>query len=56
MSQTKKFLLSALVLAVLFVASFGPISWIFSYKELDKPWDMTTKIRGFYNEPRDSFP
>ncbi len=55
MSKNKKFLLQGLLFCVLFVLTFFPIQEVFARKSLEKPWDMTNKISGFYNEPEDEF-
>lgn len=55
MSKTKKFLLQGLLFCLIFAATFFPIQEVFARKSLEKPWDMSNKISGFYNEPEDEF-
>ena len=55
MSKTKKFLLQGLLFCVIFVLTFFPIQGVFARKSLEKPWDMTNKISGFYHEPENEF-
>lgn len=55
MSKTKQFLCKAVLFCVLFSVLFFPIQGIFVRKSLEKPWDMTNKISGFYNEPENEF-
>lgn len=55
MTANKKFLLSVLLFALIFLLTVGPITWLFARKSLEGPWDMTRKISGFYNEPEGEF-
>lgn len=55
MSKNQKFLAKALLFCVIFVLTFFPIQGVFARKSLEKPWDMTNKISGFYHEPEDEF-
>lgn len=55
MSKNKKFFLQAVAFCLIFAATFFPIQEVFARKSLEKPWDMTNKISGFYNEPEDEF-
>lgn len=55
MSKNKKFLLKAAAFCLIFVLSFFPMQEIFIRKSLAKPWDMTNKISGFYQEPENEF-
>ena len=55
MSKNKKFVLQAVVFCLIFALTFFPIQEIFARKSLETPWNMTPKISGFYNEPKDEF-
>ena len=55
MSKNKKFFLQAVAFCLIFAAPFFPIQEVFARKSLEKPWDMTNKISGFYNEPENEF-
>ena len=55
MSKNKKFFLQAVAFCLIFAATFFPIQEVFARKSLEKPWDMTNKISGFYNEPENEF-
>lgn len=53
--KTRQFLLRAAAFCLLFVLTFLPVQELFQRKSLEKPWDMTRKISGFYQEPDDAF-
>lgn len=55
MRRNKTFFLQAVAFCLIFLFTFFPIQEIFVRKSLEKPWDMTNKISGFYNEPKDEF-
>ncbi|MGM9612064.1 MAG: hypothetical protein ACI3XZ_01025 [Butyricicoccus sp.] len=55
MSRNKKFVLQAVAFCLIFAFTFFPIQDVFARKSLEKPWDITNKISGFYNEPEDEF-
>lgn len=54
--KTRHFLLKAVAFCLLFTALFFPLQELFVRKSLEKPWDMTRKISGFYQEPENAFP
>lgn len=53
--KTRRFLLQAVAFCLLFAALFFPVQELFVRKSLEKPWDMSRKISGFYNEPENEF-
>lgn len=55
MSKNKRFFLQAIAFCLLFAATFFPVQELFARKSLVTPWNMTPKISGFYNEPKDEF-
>jgi len=55
MKQKLGFFGKAVIFLVLFALIMAPIQTLLSRKSLEKPWDMTNKIGGFYNEPENEF-
>ena len=53
MKALKHFIFAALFLAV-FSLIFIRVSEILEHKSLAEPWNMTLKVEGFYNEPKNS--
>lgn len=45
----------ALTFILIFFVLFSAVSGMLARKSLAKPWDMSVKVGGFYNEPKDSF-
>lgn len=48
-------LLHAIAFSLLFLVLFAGVSHVLQRKSLVEPWNMTTKIAGFYNEPEQEF-
>ena len=47
-------LLRFLIFLGIFLLLFVRVSDILEFKSLAPPWNMTLKVGGFYNEPKDS--
>lgn len=47
--------LKCLLFGLIFLLIFLPVNQILRRKSLIPPWNMTTKVHGFYNEPVDTF-
>lgn len=53
--QNKSALIRALAFLLVFLVLFAGASHVLQRKSLVEPWNMTTKIAGFYNEPEGEF-
>ena len=50
MKDTQKFFLKTVAFLVLLGLILYPVQKVMARKSLDRPWDMTNKVGGFYNE------
>ena len=53
--QNKTALLRGLAFLLVFLVLYAGVDHIFRRKSLAAPWNMTTKVAGFYNEPENEF-
>lgn len=51
----KKSIFKAIIFTLIFASVFSRLSEIFCRKSLEGEWNMTQKISGFYNEPKNEF-
>lgn len=50
MKDTQKFFVKTVAFLVLLGLILYPVQKVMARKSLDRPWDMTNKVGGFYNE------
>lgn len=53
--QNKTAILRGLAFLLVFLVLFAGVDHVMRRKSLVGPWNMTTKVAGFYNEPADEF-
>ncbi|MBQ8143380.1 MAG: hypothetical protein IJ042_01125 [Butyricicoccus sp.] len=53
--QNKTAILRGLAFLLVFLILFAGVNHVMRRKSLVGPWNMTTKVAGFYNEPADEF-